>query len=243
MTTCVVVMKDQEIAIASDSLVTFGDTRLSSRYEANEKVFQVGQAYVALSGSAAHFPVMKKLLLGMGDECRFDDRASVFDTFSKVHEILKDKFFLNTKEEDDDPYESSQITAVIASPGGIFGVYSYREVFAFERFWGIGSGRSFALGAMYAAYDSAMSAREIAELGVAAGMEFDKSSGGPCRVFTLRRADPAELAAQAAARAAAAQIEAAAAQAVPAALTASDSAAPAPAQTTIIEGDTRKEET
>ena len=35
MTTCVVVKKNRQIAIASDSLVTFGDTRLSNAYEAN----------------------------------------------------------------------------------------------------------------------------------------------------------------------------------------------------------------
>ncbi|WP_338845535.1 MFS transporter [Massilia sp. W12] len=187
MTTCVVVRKNNEIAIASDSLVTFGDTRLSHRYEENEKIFPVGQAFVGLSGSAAHFPVMKKLLRQMEAEgkCQLYDRDSVFNTFSQAHELLKDKFFLNTKEEEDDPYESSQITAVIASPGGIFGVYSYREVFSFDRFWGIGSGRNFALGAMYAVYERDLSAREIAEIGVAAGAEFDKSSGGPCRIHVL----------------------------------------------------------
>jgi ATP-dependent HslUV protease subunit HslV len=185
MTTCVVVKKNAEIAIAADSLVTFGDTRLAPPYEENEKIFKVGDSYLAMAGSAAHFPVLRKLFGNMGDVGKFDDRASVFETFSSAHEVLKEKFFLNTKEDDDDPYESSQITCMVASPGGIFGVYSYREVFSFERFWSIGSGRSFAIGAMYAAYDKLDSAREIAELGVQAGIEFDKSSGGPIRVYSF----------------------------------------------------------
>lgn len=185
MTTCVVVKKNNEIAIASDSLVTFGDTRLSSSYEENEKIFRVGESYVTLAGTAAHFPVMKKLLLEMGEECRLRSREEVFETYSKVHAILKDKYFLNTKEDDDDPYESSQITSLVANPYGIFGVYSYREVFSFDRFWGIGSGRNFALGAMHAVYGQNKSAREIAEIGVQAGAEFDKSSSGPFRIFSL----------------------------------------------------------
>lgn len=185
MTTCVVVKKNKEIAIASDSLVTFGDTRLPHPYEMNEKIFPVGDSYVTLAGTAAHFPVMRKLLTGMGEECRLGSRDEVFETFSRVHEILKEKYFLNTKEDEDDPYESSQITALIANPRGIFGVYSYREVFSFDRFWGIGSGRNFALGAMYAVYDSVRSAREIAEIGVQAGAEFDKSTSGPFRVFSI----------------------------------------------------------
>ena len=70
MTTCVVVKKNDEIAIAADSLVTFGDTRLSQDYEANDKIFMVGQSYVSLAGTTAHFPVLKKLLTDMGEECR-----------------------------------------------------------------------------------------------------------------------------------------------------------------------------
>jgi len=185
MTTCVVVRKNNEIAIAADSLVTFGDTRLSHAYESNEKIFQIGDSYIALAGTTAHFPVMKKLLTEMDKDCKLHTRVDVFETFTRAHQILKEKFFLNTKEEEDDPYESSQITTLIANSSGIFGVYSYREVFAFERFWAIGSGKTFALGAMYAAYDHLSSARAIAELGVNAGAEFDKSSSLPCKIFSL----------------------------------------------------------
>ena len=185
MTTCVVVRKGSEIAIASDSLVTFGDTRLSNAYEANEKIVEVNGSYVSLSGTTAHFPVMRKLLTEMGDECKLGSRDEVFDTFTRVHQILKDKYFLNVKEEEDDPYESSQITTLIANPQGIFGVYSYREVFSFDRFWAIGSGKTFALGAMFAGYERLGTAKEIAELGVQAGAEFDKSSALPCRVISF----------------------------------------------------------
>lgn len=185
MTTCVVVLKNQQIAIAADSLVTFGDTRLSSAYETNEKIFEICGSHIALAGTTAHFPVMKKLLTEMGEECKLNSRDEVFDTFTRVHQILKDKYFLNIKEEEDDPYESSQITTLIANPSGIFGVYSYREVFAFDRFWAIGSGKTFALGAMYAAYESLDTAGEIAQLGVTAGAEFDKSSALPCRLISF----------------------------------------------------------
>ena len=185
MTTCVVVRKNNQIAIAADSLVTFGDTRLSSAYEVNQKIFPIGSSYVTLAGTAAHFPVMRKLLTDLGDECKLGNRDEVFATFSRVHQILKENYFLNVKEDEDDPYESSQITALIANPHGIFGVYSYREVFSFDRFWGIGSGRNFALGAMYAAYDGAHDAQAIAEIGVKAGAEFDKSSAAPFQIISF----------------------------------------------------------
>ena len=43
MTTVVVVRKGDTVAIAADTLVTFGDTRLGHGYEANLKLFKVGE--------------------------------------------------------------------------------------------------------------------------------------------------------------------------------------------------------
>lgn len=190
MTTIVVVKKAGEIAIASDALVTFGETRLPHGYETNEKIFRVGDSYLGLAGSTAHFAVFAEALKHLGEECRLGSRQEIFSTFQRLHPLLKERFFLNPKEEDSEPYESSQITALIANASGIYGVYSYREVFSFDRFWGIGSGRNFALGAMYAAYERTASARRIAEIGVKAGAEFDKSSALPARVFSIDMAAP-----------------------------------------------------
>jgi ATP-dependent HslUV protease, peptidase subunit HslV len=187
MTTVVVVRKGDTVAIAGDSLVTFGDTRLGHGYEANEKLFRIGSSWIGMAGTTAHFPVLRRALAALpAEELRLQSRDEVFDTFLKLHPKLKETYFLNPKEEDADPYESSQFTALIANPSGIYGVYSYREVFEFDRFWGIGTGRAFALGAIYAAYDKTRSARDLAELGVRAGCEFDKNSSGPIRSHTIK---------------------------------------------------------
>jgi ATP-dependent HslUV protease, peptidase subunit HslV len=180
MTTVVVVRKGGTVAIAADSLVTFGDTRLGHGYEANEKLFRVGDSWIGMAGTTAHFPVLRRALAALPpDELRLHSRDQVFDTFLKLHPKLKESYFLNTKEDDADPYESSQFTALIANRAGIFGVYSYREVFEFDRFWGIGTGRAFALGAMYAGFDRLKTAREIAELGIRAGSEFEWADPRP----------------------------------------------------------------
>jgi ATP-dependent HslUV protease, peptidase subunit HslV len=194
MTTVVVVKKAGQIAIAADTLVTFGDTRLAYRFEDNSKVFKVetdaGISYVGMAGTVAHFPVLRKAIGSMPREIlKLGSRDEVFDTFTKLHPYLKENFFLQTKEEDSDPYESSQFSVVIANSSGIYGLYSYREVFEFKEFWGIGSGRSFALGAMHATYAKARTAREVAEAGIAAGCEFDRNSAAPFDVFTLKTKD------------------------------------------------------
>ena len=191
MTTVVVVKKSGQVAIAADTLVTFGDTRLSNRFEANSKLFKIdtpsGPSYVGIAGTVAHFPVLRKTMLALPKkDLLLGSKDEVFDTFTKLHPLLKDTFFLQTKEDDNDPYESSQFSVVVANATGIYGLYSYREVFEFNEFWGIGSGRSFALGAMHAVWDKTKTAREIALVGMNAGCEFDKNSGGPVETFTMK---------------------------------------------------------
>lgn len=190
MTTVCVARKGGQVAIAADALVTFGDTRLAHGYEANDKVFRIGDSWLGMAGTTAHFPVLRRALGALPrQELKLNSRDEVFETFLKLHPKLKEQFFLNTKEEETDPYESSQFTVLIANATGTYGVYSYREVFEFDKFWAIGSGRSFALGAMYAQFDRVRTARELAELGVRAGCEFDKNSAGPVRAHTIKLKD------------------------------------------------------
>jgi ATP-dependent protease HslVU (ClpYQ) peptidase subunit len=61
-------------------------------------------------------------------------------------------------------------------------------VFPYSKFWAIGSGRDFAIGAMYAQYDKLDSAEEIARVGVEAGCEFDTNSALPLTSYTIKLA-------------------------------------------------------
>jgi ATP-dependent HslUV protease, peptidase subunit HslV len=187
LSTVCIARKGNTIAIASDSLVTFGETRLPPGYEANDKMFAIAGSWIGAVGSTAHLPVLRQALSALPpEELQLTSRDGLFNTFVRLHPKLKDNFFLNTKEHDTDPYESSQFSIVIANAHGIFGVESYREVFEFERFWSTGSGRRFALGGMHAVYANAKSAKEVVQAGVLAGCEFDTSSAGPVRTHTFK---------------------------------------------------------
>lgn len=179
MTTIVVVRKADTAVIAADSLTTFGTTRLAPAYDRSpHKVVLYRDSYIGVAGSAAHQLVLENLLQ-RNPALELHGKGAIYETFRKLHPILKDEAFLNPKEEEDDPYESSQMTVMIANPSGIYAVYSMREVFEFDRFWAIGSGRDFALGAMFALYPKAKSAAAIAEAGVVAGAEFDTGTSLP----------------------------------------------------------------
>ena len=172
--------KGDAAVIAADSLTTFGTTRLAPAYDRSpHKVVRYQDSFIGVCGSAAHQLVIENLL-GRNANLDLAGRAAIYETFRKLHPVLKDEAFLNPKEEEDDPYESSQMTVMIANPSGIFAVYSMREVFEFDRFWAIGSGRDFALGAMYALYGGkSRTAAAIAEAGVTAGAEFDTGTSLP----------------------------------------------------------------
>ncbi len=186
MTTIVIAKKNGQVAIGADTLTTFGDTRLADPYKrTHDKILRFHGSWIAVCGSSAHHLVLESIFSEMKG-LKLESRSEIFETFRRIHPIMKEKCFLNPKEEEDDPYESSQITALIANHTGIYGVYSYREVFDYDRFWAAGSGRNFALGAMFAGYARAGSAAEVVRLGVAAGIEFDKSSAGPCEVHTVK---------------------------------------------------------
>ena len=186
MTTITVVKKGNEVAIAANGLTTFGDTRLARSYKGeHDKILSIAGSKIGICGSSAHHLVLLSAFSKL-DDVRLGSRMEVYETFRRLHPILKEHAFLNTKEDEDDPYESSQITALIANKSGIYGVYSYREVFEFDRVWAAGSGRNFALGAMHALYDKKLSAARIAQAGVDAGIEFDTASGPPIVVHAIK---------------------------------------------------------
>ena len=89
MTTVVVVRKAGQVAIAADTLVTFGDTRLTHRFEANSKIFRLdtpaGPTYVGMAGTVAHFPVLRKALAGLPpEELRLSSKDEVVSVGSET---------------------------------------------------------------------------------------------------------------------------------------------------------------
>jgi ATP-dependent HslUV protease subunit HslV len=188
MTTIVVVRKGDAAVIAADSLTTFGTTRLAPAYDKHpQKITAYGDSFLGVAGSAAHQLVLENLLVRTPG-LDFHGKAAIFESFRRLHPVLKEETFLNPKEEEDDPYESSQMTVMIANPAGIFAVYSMREVFEFDRFWAIGSGRDFALGAMFSLYAKTKDAAAVAKAGVVAGAEFDTGTSEPVALHEVRLA-------------------------------------------------------
>ncbi len=186
MSTIVVVTKNGKACIAADSLTTFGDLRMGSAYDsAYDKIQGYKGGHFGIVGSAAHALVMESVLLDNKIEIDFSSRMGIFETFRMLHPVLKEHYFLNAKDEEDDPYEATHIDALICNASGIFGVYSLREVSEYHKFWAIGSGSEFALGAMHALYERLDTVEEIARAAVEAGCEFNSSSALPMSIKSV----------------------------------------------------------
>jgi ATP-dependent HslUV protease, peptidase subunit HslV len=186
VSTIVIVKKNGKVSIAGDTLTTFGDTKLSASMDKHhDKIQQYKDSYIGVVGSAAHALVIEDIFQEPPVKLDFSSRSAIFKTFLLLHPILKDRYFLNSKGEENDPYETSQIDAVIANKHGIFAVYGLRDVNVFEKYWAIGSGGDYALGAMSAVYDTLSSAEEIARAGITAGVEFDNASALPMTIQSV----------------------------------------------------------
>jgi ATP-dependent protease HslVU (ClpYQ) peptidase subunit len=186
MSTIVAVKKNGKACIAADTLTTFGEVKQSSEFDkTHDKIYLHRGTYFGIVGSAAHHIVIQSLLTKHGDDLDFSSQLDIFESFRKLHPILKEDYFLNPKDEEDDPYESSRIDTLLINPHGIFAVYALREVFEYSRFWAVGSGGDIALGAMYAIYNRLESAEEIAKVGVEAGATFNNATALPLTSYTI----------------------------------------------------------
>lgn len=180
MSTIVVVRKNDQVCIAADSLTSFGDMKQSARYDPHhDKLQRFGDTCIGIVGSAAHTLVIDSVMQRKTFTPEFHSRDAIFDTAVELHRLLKEHYFLNTKDDEEDPYESSRIDALIANHNGIFALYALREVYEYSRFWAIGAGAEYALGAMFVAYDNYETGAEIARLGVEASAEFDNATALP----------------------------------------------------------------
>lgn len=180
MSTIVAVRKNATVCIAADSLTTFGEMKQGAQYDAHhDKLQRFGDTCIGVVGSAAHTLVIDSVMQRKSFTAEFESREAIFTTAMELHRLLKEHYFLNTKDEDDDPYESTRIDALIANRHGIFGLYALREVYEYSRFWAIGAGADYALGAMYAAYPGNEDAAGIARIGIEASAEFDSSTALP----------------------------------------------------------------
>lgn len=186
MSTITVAKKNGYVAIAADSLSSW-DSKDSAAYVVNhQKILQIRDNYIAVCGATSLKVVLSDYFSSLNAEVHLDDVGQIFTVWKRLHEVLRDEYFMNPEQDEDDSFESSRMSVLIANRHGIFGVSSHRAVQEFSKFYAYGNGREYAMGAMYCLFaDNGKTAEEIARLGVEAAAEFDDSTGLPVMSFTV----------------------------------------------------------
>jgi ATP-dependent protease HslVU (ClpYQ) peptidase subunit len=186
MSTIVVVRKAGFACIACDTLATIGALKQKSHYSAApDKIFRFRDTYIGPVGYAVHNAVLQSYFSRYPDNVKLETPDQIFETWRVMHKILREDYHMNPRAESDDAYETTRMSVLLASPRGIFGVTPSRDVEAFPRFWAIGSGASYAVGAMFTLFERSADGEEIARAGVAAGAEFDDGSDLPVVVHRV----------------------------------------------------------
>jgi len=187
VSTIVAVKKNGLVVIGTDTQTIRGSMIVQAKYKKNfSKIHKFKDSYLGITGSTAHHNVIESVISKYSSDICFNSVKDIFETFLWLHPKLKDEYFVNTSEEERQEYESSQLHILIVNPYGLFEIQSYREVMEYSRFWSIGSGDEYALGAMYAIYDQLDDPRRIAKIALSAACEFDEGSGQPLQFHTVK---------------------------------------------------------
>lgn len=186
MSTIVVAKKNGYVSIGADTLTRYGSTKETADFIVNgTKVVKAGSSYLATTGHAS-FDLVLQDYFSQNEPKDLSSRMDIFRFSLDLHKVLKERYFLNAEEDEDDSFESIQMRCLIANPSGIFGLYQLRSVQEYSKLYAIGSGYEFAMGAMHAVYESTESAEDIVKAGLEAAATFDDGTAKPFEVYTIK---------------------------------------------------------
>ncbi len=187
MSTIVAVRKGQTAVIGADTVTLFGSTLERAEYVASAtKILRVGTSWLGAVGHDSWELVLQSHFGSKKRPPALTSRAKIFEMARTMHQVLKDRYYLIPREEEHDAFEPSHLDCLIVNPAGIFGLYSLRSVQEYTKFYAVGAGFRYALGAMHAVYDRYKTAESIAMAGLEASVTFDDSTEAPLEVRSVK---------------------------------------------------------
>lgn len=191
MSVIAAVRKARRLVIAADSQDNFGDLRPPPDNHSALKLREIDSAWIGCSGWAIYDDLLGHYLRKRSAKTALHSREDVFDFFLKFWRAIRTDYpFVNeqSRSEDKTPFADLDATFLIASPGGIFLVSSNMSVSSFAKYYAIGSGGDYALGALHALYDGVSDPSELARRAIDAAKAYDSACGGETvlREITLR---------------------------------------------------------
>jgi len=184
MSIAVVVKKNNETVIGADTLQCF-DSNMASIDNLNEsKLRHIGSAILASTGWGLYANILDDYLLSK-KSVKLSTKHNIFLFFKELWPVLHKKYsFVNDQSSNNDsPFGELDSSFLIATKKSIFYVSSNLCVTEFLKFYAIGVGRDYAIGAMHVLYEQNKSAEEIARLAIEAAISNNVYCGGNTEIL------------------------------------------------------------
>ncbi len=187
MSIVIAVTKNGTTVMAADSLNVFGQERIPTDNSKATKVRRVGGVLFAFTGWSVYDNIIEHLLAGR-DAPPLEEANEIFTFFMELWRELHDRYqFVNDQcREKDTPFGDLDASFLIANRTGIYKVSQDASVCRFDKYYAIGSGSYYALGAVHQVYDQEQDAAKIAQRSVETAIEFDIYCGGEIDVFEVQ---------------------------------------------------------
>ncbi len=189
MTIAVTVLKRKRLVIGADTQMNFGDSRMPDDNHRASKIFKINDSYIAGSGWALYDNIFQDILSRQkAESIKLKDEKSIFQFFNNLFFTMKEKYsYVNSQcNGQNTPFADLDSRFLIANRSGMFYVSSNLSVHRFQKYYAIGSGCDYAIGAIHALYDSDLSAKEICHKAISAAIDMDVRCGGKPDIFEIK---------------------------------------------------------
>ncbi|MDD9944919.1 MAG: hypothetical protein OXU20_28005 [Myxococcales bacterium] len=186
MSVAVAVQASGQVVIAADSKRTFGSGAVPQDNLSDAKIRKVGGAYLAATGWGIYANILDDHL-ARRPRARLTDSASIFQFFTHLWKVLHERYSLVNDQcsGDDSPFGDMDASFLVTNRTGIYYVACDMSVTRFEQYCAIGSGGSYAMGALHALYRPSGDAARIATRAVEAASALDIYCGPPVQLEAI----------------------------------------------------------
>ncbi len=186
MSIVVAVQKAGKTCVAADSQSNFGSLKVPVQNARARKIRPVGPMILGTTGWALYEDIFEDFLQAK-DLPQPVDKPSIFSFFLELWKDLHERYpFVNDQvSKDESPFGNLDATFVIAGSTGIFYVASDLGVTRFDRYFAIGSGADFAMGALHQLFELDLDAEAIATRAVETAIAFNIYCGGEIETLSV----------------------------------------------------------
>lgn len=183
----VVVKKNGTVSIGGDKYASASVLqKIPPEYVRDtEKIFSVGSSFLGTDENEAVSAALQQCFARKTKKPAFRNEAEIFTEFMGLHRILKDEYFLQPQSRNDGPFELLGFNTLIANQHGIFGAFSSHAVIEYSRFYAIGRGSDYALGALEAMYEREKSAENLVRMALEVSAQFEIEAGPPGKIYSV----------------------------------------------------------